>query len=179
MKKSLGVILAVLCLSVFSFTKYVAADEASHSKAAEDFLLLMKVPEQLDEFYTQMMAMEEEQLQSMAPADKAEEVNKTAKDAMESIKTSLSWDKIKNDYIETYTSAFSEAELNELVAFYKSEIGQKYISKIPEVTEKLMTMSERRIQDLLPQIQEKINQAAKDAPAPVLDATPVEKALTP
>ncbi len=42
------------------------------------------------------------------------------------------------DYItglaKSYMDAFSESEINELITFYKSDIGQKVIAKLPQIT---------------------------------------------
>src|SRR5690606_18062420 len=37
----------------------------------------------------------------------------------------MRWENLLPDYIRIYTDAFSEAELRELIAFYRSPVGQK------------------------------------------------------
>lgn len=81
------------------------------------------------------------------------------------------------DYIEQavyplYDKAFTEKELTDLVAFYKTETGQKVLFKMPQLTREAMEVAQRvllpRITKLVEDIMAEELAAAK-APQPVKD----------
>lgn len=89
----------------------------------------------------------------------------------------LAWDKVKPLARKVYQDNFSEAELSELVAFYKTPLGQAMLTKMPAVTESLTRSIREQLQRLLPkldkagqQFQREFAQSAgpagTDAPAP-------------
>lgn len=45
----------------------------------------------------------------------------------------FSWEKWKNDYAYFYAATFSEQELRDLLAFYRSPAGLTYVAKMPEI----------------------------------------------
>lgn len=48
----------------------------------------------------------------------------------------MTWDAMKPELIKLYTEAYTEAELKELAAFYKTPVGQKSLAKMPELMQK-------------------------------------------
>lgn len=57
----------------------------------------------------------------------------------------ITWDKVVDDYVALYQETFSQAELEELVAFYRSPIGQRLV----EEQSGLMARGARVGQDLM------------------------------
>ena len=91
----------------------------------------------------------------------------------------MTWDAMKPELIQLYTEAYTEAELKELAAFYKTSAGQKSLEKAPELmqktamigahlgqphTEELKKLLDAR-RDELTKEQEKSAAAAGKAPA--------------
>ena len=77
---------------------------------------------------------------------------------MDMMAKEMSWKNLKDDYISAYSEAFSEEDLKGLADFYKSPLGQKLVDKTPELTTKLMEISQKKVQQLMPQIKEMSNQ---------------------
>lgn len=48
----------------------------------------------------------------------------------------MTWEAMKPELIKLYTETYTEAELKELAAFYKTTAGQKTLTKTPELMQK-------------------------------------------
>ena len=68
---------------------------------------------------------------------------------------------LKNDIITLYTREFSESELKDLVKFYQSPTGQKFVSKQPLLMQQGMELGQRRVQEHLPELQKSIETKMK------------------
>jgi len=55
-----------------------------------------------------------------------------------------------------YSSRFSEEELKELIAFYKTPLGKKLLQNMPAITQEAMQAGQKFGQSLGPKIQERI-----------------------
>jgi len=58
--------------------------------------------------------------------------------------------KIYKKTADIYLKVYNKEELNALLEFYNSDIGQKILKKRPKVTEKTMTISQQIGQQLMP-----------------------------
>ncbi len=72
----------------------------------------------------------------------------------------LSWmrkifagDAFNGEVVRLYIASFSESELRELIAFYRSPIGQKALEKMPELMQKGMAIGQKLAQDNMPELQ--------------------------
>ena len=140
------------------FVSCVFADERSEQsrrKLAEDVLLTMRVDKQVDGAYDQMKIIRREQMKNMGTS---EEIMAAQDKMMDMMAKEMSWQQLKNDYISAYSEAFSEEDLKGLVDFYKSPLGQVLVDKTPELTTKLMEISQKKVQQLMPQMKEISNQ---------------------
>ena len=169
MKKVMGIVLALCGMLVSN----VYADDAARRKMAEELLLTMKVDTELAATYDRIKAAQQEQMQSLgAPQDSAavEMQNKM----MDMMAQEMSWAKLKSEYIAVYAELFSEEDLRALVDFYRTPVGQRFIDKQSELTDKMMQIGQKHVMELMPKMkamsdeaQSKMAPAAPDAaPAP-------------
>lgn len=70
----------------------------------------------------------------------------------------LSWDQLEPEYAKLYAGAFTEEQLDDLIAFYKSPTGQATLDKLPVLMKQSSEMAQQRMIAVMPQIQ----QLAKD-----------------
>lgn len=83
----------------------------------------------------------------------------------------MAWEKIKPQYIDLYTSVFTEEETKGLVDFYKSDLGKKVTAKMPELMQQSMTVARTYMQGIVPKLEElteemRVAFEPKGAPAP-------------
>ena len=56
----------------------------------------------------------------------------------------LTWEKIKDGYIRSCASTFTESELKDMVAFVKTPVGQAFVTKMPNTGCWLVRSSRRQ-----------------------------------
>ena len=76
----------------------------------------------------------------------------------------MSWDKMKGEYAKIYAEVLSPEEVKGLIDFYKSPTGQTFLDKQPLLMQKSMAMSQQKMIELMPRLQEMIK---KEMPSPV------------
>lgn len=60
------------------------------------------------------------------------------------IQEEMSWEKLRPAIVKSYAETFSEEELKQLIAFFRSPVGQVYIQKLPKVQQKLIPLLQER-----------------------------------
>ena len=85
---------------------------------------------------------------------------------------SLRWDQMEPMMIDIYRQTFTQAEIDGMVAFYRTDIGKALIAKMPLVMENSMKAVQERTASITPQIQqltretiEKLQALEQDSPA--------------
>lgn len=107
------------------------ADEASHREAALRILDITKAGDRMQVGFQAMIdPVVAGMRQRGMPEAAATEVREAFK---EWFAKEIKWEEIKPKLVELYTKEFSETELTELHAFYKTPTGQKAIEKMPVV----------------------------------------------
>jgi len=75
----------------------------------------------------------------------------------------MSWDKLEPGYTKIYVETFSEEELQGLLDFYRSPLGQTYIQKMPVVMQKSMTMTQSLMKSMVPRMQQAVAESLREA----------------
>jgi hypothetical protein len=102
------------------------ADDASHRKAAETLLMVIKTEQDIQENADRLT----ENLLRQNPQLAAHNtVVKTF------ITKHMNWSTLKDDMINLYVQAFTEDELKQLTTFYRSPLGQKAADKMPQLVD--------------------------------------------
>ena len=82
------------------------------------------------------------------------------------IKQEMGWSTMAPILIAIYQEAFDQAEIDGLIAFYKSPVGQSFVSKMPMVMNRSMQVMQAQMQSLMPKLKQTIEQAMRDAKLP-------------
>jgi hypothetical protein len=146
------------------------ADDASKAAKAEQYLTLMKIDETMkramDLVMNQMKSGMMQQItgqtltedQTKMTAELGEKVFKLVSDA-------LSWEKLKPDVVKLYADAYTEQELDAIIAFYKSPVGQSVVAKQGDLQTKSSALAQQRMAAVYPELQKLLKdftaQAAK------------------
>jgi uncharacterized protein len=88
------------------------------------------------------------------------------------VKQELRWPAVEPMMIEVYRNTFSQREVDGMLAFYRSDVGQAVIDKLPTATHQTMTSIQRLAQTLTP----KLVQLEKDTAAQLKAAGEPEQA---
>jgi len=64
----------------------------------------------------------------------------------------LAWERLEPNYVKLYQQAYSEDEVNGMLAFYRTPVGQAVVDKSPIVMQQMMLQMQEMQQRLLPEI---------------------------
>ena len=72
----------------------------------------------------------------------------------------LSWESIEPDYIKLYADTFTEKQIDDIIAFYKSPTGQVLAEKEPVLVQEQSAIAQQRLIGIMPEIQKTIKDFA-------------------
>ena len=157
-------------LVAFAFRTCAHADENTKAAKIDELMRLTQVESMTAKMGNQIRAMMLNQLNAAGlPAQSTAGAPEMINRVVAQIEERMSWDKVKPEYTKVYADVFSEEEITGIVAFYKTPIGQAMLAKMPQLMSKSMEISQRRMADLMPEIQrqmQEVVQRSKDEKKP-------------
>jgi hypothetical protein len=152
----LRILLAVLMLSCFTLSAH--ADDTSKLAKVHEFFKISKV----DQLSAQVMQQVMDQVNSgmmqqltgthLTP-DQQKQLNEFNKKAQDLIASSVGWEKLEPEYAKLYVEAYSEQQLDDILAFYKSPTGQAMVQKNPELLKQSTAIAQGHLAAAMPQLQ--------------------------
>jgi hypothetical protein len=108
-------------------------------------------------------------LQAIAQATKGQpvsekmqnDIDRRRNEMISLMKELLDWKKLEPIYVRIYQKSFTQAEVDGMIAFYKTPAGQAMVNKMPAV----MQNSIDEVQQLMGPVMEKIQQTQQDVAA--------------
>lgn len=126
-------------------------------ESVEELFRLMKFEENLAYSFAQIRPMLFEQFQQGIPEDLNPEqikiMEKYIGKLMDLMEEEMGWAKIKDDFIQVYMSIYTEEEIQELIKFYQTPVGQKTVAQTPVLTQKTMEITQKYLMATLPKVQ--------------------------
>jgi hypothetical protein len=144
-------ILAVALFCVFTLVTLGRAEDSRTTVLAEELLGVMNIQKNIEDSFAMVKQMIPAQMRQMGvpTGETSERTNKV----LDLIMKEMTWDRLKADYVAIYASTFTAGELEGLVKFYKSPIGQKFIEKQPELMKRSMQISQKQMMQIMPKLQ--------------------------
>ncbi len=119
----------VLVLSFIAYPSY--ADSSKKNTSIEKMFTIMGIDQQLNGGFEAMLPAVD-QLASQLQLDV--NANEELKNIYRSwFDNDIDRVAIKSKFVEIYAEVFNEKEINELIVFYQSPIGKKFLKKSPEL----------------------------------------------
>ncbi len=104
-----------------------SADEASHKQAVMDLLDTMKLKQSLT---GGAEAMADAMVQGNPQLEPYREV------LIKWATKTMTWDAMLPEIVEIYEQALTEPEIREIIAFFKTKTGEKWVTAMPELMRK-------------------------------------------
>ncbi len=141
-----------LCLPQFA-----RADDVSKHAKIEEMIRLTK----MDETMTKMMNETKQQIDELVAANQDSGLPPAQAAIMKDFQSkvsalmlsTLSFEQVKPAMIKLYDDAYTEAELDGILAFYKTPSGQAMLAKTPDLMSKVMAIVNERMTALEPQVE--------------------------
>ncbi len=140
-----------------------AAPSATHHKAAEQLLEVMKMDVNMERMVANMLEVQIQQQPAMQPFRHV---------MLQFLNKYLAYSAIKPDFIKIYTDEFSERELRQIIAFYKTPTGQKTINRLPVLMQKGAQIGASRVRDHQDELRVMLEAEAKKIDAQKKAANP-------
>jgi hypothetical protein len=110
-----------------------------------------------DQVMNQMMDQIRTQIQvqvARTPAPERATAEKRSKAMLDLIGSVLDFNRLKPEYVKLYDETFTEAEIDGLLQFYRTPVGQSFLDKLPTLTTRSMDLAQQRMQEIQPRLQE-------------------------
>lgn len=133
-------------------TGNAGADQASHRQAVETLFRLTHMEQNIQKSVDNVVELQLRQAPQMG------EQRQLLKAFIERY---AGWDALKADLIEMYMSEFTEAELNEMNAFYITPTGQKVLTRLPLLVGQRNTLAMERMQQHIGELQREMAKTSR------------------
>lgn len=173
MKKMVVFFLVLL----FALPVIASADDANRRALAEQFLTVNKVKDQIDLMYKKIEEIIFAQLEAAEiPEEREKNLKAMQKIALDLLFEGLSWESLKEEYIQLYAETFTEEELQGIIEFSKSPLGKKMAEKSPILMQKSMEIGRQHAQQVMPQVQLAIQDYMKENIKQIEEKTDTQQA---
>ena len=148
MKRAL---LTSTCLFLTLAAANAFADDATKAAKVEEFFRLAQLDKVLEQSLAQVRTQMQNGLfqqifgQKPLPPEMKKQVDDFDNKVADVVSDALSWEKLKPGYVKIYMDAFSEEDLDGIIAFYKSRAGQAMVSKTPVLLTKGGELAQQKI----------------------------------
>lgn len=163
MKRSLMVLMAMWV----ALAGAARGEEGSRQALAEELMVLMKIPDNIEKSFAMVKKMLPAQIEQMGKmsgqTNMPPEALGQSEKIIDLVAAELSWEKVKNDYINLYAETLTDDELKAAIVFYKTPEGQAFVNKQPELMKRAMELNQKLMMKIMPRIQEMTKGMRKDA----------------
>jgi hypothetical protein len=134
----------------------------------EELLAVTKVQDLVDStFLTVERQLRQAIQQAVAGKDVSADQQRTLNGSMQkfvaSMRAEFNWDVVRPMYVQAYKETFDQAEIDGMVAFYKTPAGQAYATKLPQLSQKMTAAAQSRLQPILQRMRPALQAALVDA----------------
>lgn len=144
----------VLLLSLLIFSSSLYAEQNTKQQKIDELINVMNLDSMVDSMYGQVEGMMKGMSDQMGVKPSEQAIfDKYYGDMTTVLKTEMSWAKMQPMMVNVYDKHFSEQEIADMLAFYKTDTGQKILEKMPVVMQESMQMSQSLMKDAMPKIQ--------------------------
>jgi uncharacterized protein len=152
-----------LCAALMVLSMGVNAETNTKQAALDELVEIMDMDKLVDSIYSQMESSMQNMSKQMGvkPSEQAL-FDKHSAEMRKILREGMSWQKMKPHTVELYDRNFSEKEVMDMLAFYKTKTGQSILKKMPVVMQESMTMGQTMMQDVIPKIQALSQQLTAD-----------------
>ena len=123
---------------------------ASHVRAAERFLVVTDAEKMMNEQMDQVLQAQLRRSPTMAQLLAPQQAI---------MRKYMTYEAVKPDLIKAYTATYSEGELNQLIAFYQTDLGRMMRERTPKVVELTRAAAEARMKAAEPELREAISRS--------------------
>lgn len=150
---------ALLLIIASSMTLVAHADDATKMAKIHEFFKVARVDQVADQTRRQIIAqtksgMVQQTLGIKLNAGQQQRMDDFTDKLSAIVSSALSWEKIEPEMAKLYADAYSEQQIDDLLAFYRSPTGQVMVLKTPLLMQQSNAIAQKHLADAIPQIQQ-------------------------
>lgn len=154
-------IIFVIALTFLS-TNIFAVEKANRN-SVEELLNIMNMQSMLDDMYSNIDKTFATMAESFGIEEDEKPILKKYTSKMTALmKKEMTWEKMKEQYIDIYVSHYTEKEVQDMIKFYKSDTGKSIMKKMPKVMKESMLVGQKMSGKFIPKIQNISKEMAKE-----------------
>lgn len=174
--------IAVLLLVFFALPLSSRADDASRRAKLDELFTIMH----MDRTMQQTMDAVEKSIvpmtQQMFGRDVPDPLKKDVADLQQQmfalIEDQMGWKAMEPAYVEIYSHNFTEQQIDDIIAFYKTPTGQALIDKLPAITTEGLQAAQAKMVTLQPQMRKLLDDFAQKHAEEIKRARATQKSGT-
>lgn len=141
---------ALLLAASLSATPPAQPASDAHIKAALELIVVSRTDQTFNQMKDPTAPMVQSTISQFNGCETAKPLlDEFAKKMSEVTFTDAQINEVRQDVAGVYADVFSQAELEEMSRFFKSEVGQKMLDRTPEVMQRAMQASQTRTQETM------------------------------
>ena len=154
--------LFAVTVALLSFTTIARADDASKHAKARELLRLTYMEDRMEQkkaaAILQMQSVAIQELVKLGHGKDKEKATSDLKQQLDAVVSSrYDWSKWEPAYEQVYVDVYTEQELDGIIAFYQSPVGQAFLSKTPQTTSEILDFANQQLDLMVPQIRQIIH----------------------
>lgn len=133
------------------------ATEASKHQKIEEMFQLMQIQKSIDQVSAQQVTQAKSLIATMSSKQATSPEQQKDMDAfLDKIavitREAVNWQKLEPQFADLYAQTYTEEEIDGILVFYRSAVGQAMLAKQPELLAKSQALTQAQILTMLPQI---------------------------
>jgi hypothetical protein len=149
---------ALLLVLALSLPLTARADEASHRAKAQQMMALLhtdkNVQQVVDNIGREVAEAADKAVGADPTPEKKAKLNDFEQQAHQLIDAQLGWKSLQAGFTDIYAKAFTEEQLDSIIAFYKSPAGIALLDSMPDVNTEIGKLGQSRVAAVQPQLQQ-------------------------
>jgi hypothetical protein len=155
-------VIFAVTVALLSFTAIARADDASKHAKARELLRLTYMEDRMEQrkaaAVLQIRSVAIQELVKLGYGKDKEKATSDLKQKLDAVVASrYDWNKWEPTYEQVYVDVYTEQELDGIIAFYQSPVGQAFLSKTPQITSKILDFSNQQLDLMIPEIRQIIH----------------------
>jgi len=159
MRRMTRKILVAAAAVLLAFPHPARADEASKRAKIEEMLTVLKMEDNFNLLMKQVEQQGRQMGMSMTGPSQLTDADKKILDnfmtrLMAAMQETMGWQKLKSEFIDLYAKAYTEEEVDGILTFYRSPIGQSMLAKTPQLVQQSMAISQTHMKEIQPKLEQ-------------------------
>ena len=159
-KHTMKITLLILSVSIFSYT---AIADVNNSEKAKELMSIMKIKENVEKMFSEVSKFSDGMIDARNLSEeekaKAKELTKSSTETIFKEMLKMDWEGMT---AEIYAEVFTTDELQGLIDFYKTPIGQKFIDKQLELQKATLGRMQMEMAKVMPKLQQSILESIEE-----------------